>query len=307
MKKINISYLTSHKGNYRDLLKCMRSVYYDSKRYDYIHCEHLICMDGYKESDVISEIKTFPNSTLYFNKENKGKSASINKLLRIAKGDYFFFIDSDDWNLQGRTIKQLEKHLEINQPESTVIGTNYLSHKNGSIFLSSSYPINDYEIKLNFWRFPFLLFSSMSFHRKLFDTHQIFFNEELRAGLDYEFYARLFQFSNVYNLNEELVNYSYNPNSLTRKKETRIIQLNAHYNTLISLFYSPSFNTKPFVDEIFRFIIQDSSINRDDLKLRVYEFCQRIIQPEFIKTNYFPNSISNSNLSKYFLDFLSKI
>ena len=63
------------------------------------NCELIIVNDGTKDdSEVIAQkvIEGLPNAQIIV-QENRGLSAARNTGLSRAKGEYIWFIDSDDW------------------------------------------------------------------------------------------------------------------------------------------------------------------------------------------------------------------
>ena len=101
-----VSYITSHKGPIDDLFLSLRSVYLDLLYSPLISYEHLVYLDGDCPGDV-SILKDLPNLKIFTNKECRGKSACVNDLMLRAR-ENIFFIDSDDYNIIGRTSCQLD-------------------------------------------------------------------------------------------------------------------------------------------------------------------------------------------------------
>ena len=91
---------------------------------------------------------------------------------------------------------------------SLILGSNYLLWDRSSLFQQSHYPLDDQTIKLKFWAFPFLLYSSMTFHRKILETQDFHLDESLSSGVDYELYSRIFANVEVKNISQPLVVYT---------------------------------------------------------------------------------------------------
>ena len=158
--------------------------------------------------------------------------------------------------------------------------------------------------KVAFLAFSFLLYSSLCLRSSLFHRSNIYFNSELRAGLDYEFYSRCLQASLVSNCRDALVTYSQNvPNGITKSPDTRKIQLDVHYNVLLSLLGGIEFRHKPVVQYLFqRFVLGQAAVTLPS-HMHVHDFLSDIISPSS-GINYFPAFIQKNHIHKYFQSLL---
>ena len=88
------------------VLRCLDSCYrQDLPESDY----EVICVDDGSTDNSSSLIETFAkkhNNIVVLHQSNAGQSAARNYGLKKAKGDYIWFIDSDDW-IQPNVIKRL--------------------------------------------------------------------------------------------------------------------------------------------------------------------------------------------------------
>ena len=81
----------------------------------------IICInDGSPDAsaEIAGEIAKQDNNIRIINQENQGLSVARNTGLKNAKGDYVWFVDSDDWieeNCLGRIISKLSNNLDILQ------------------------------------------------------------------------------------------------------------------------------------------------------------------------------------------------
>lgn len=78
------------------LSRCLNSIL----RQSYSNYEIILLNDGSSDNSrkIVCEYeKKSPKIRYYKNKTNKGIAASRNKLVKLVKGDYFIFIDSDDY------------------------------------------------------------------------------------------------------------------------------------------------------------------------------------------------------------------
>lgn len=103
------------------LNECIKSVVYQ----DYKELEIIIINDGSTDNSpiVIKKWIEIDSRIKYINQKNKGVSLARNKGLSIAKGDYIFFLDADDY-LKQNAIQKLTWHAKQTNAD-IVIGNLY--------------------------------------------------------------------------------------------------------------------------------------------------------------------------------------
>lgn len=100
--------------------KCLNSVLMQTLR----DIEIIIVNDGTKDNSIEKILKYDDNRIVILNKENGGLSSARNAGLKVAKGKYTYFIDSDDFLLDN---KCLEEMYEITEKDSSdiIVGNGY--------------------------------------------------------------------------------------------------------------------------------------------------------------------------------------
>lgn len=95
--------------------------------------ELIIVNDGTKDNSIakIQDIVDKFDNIKLINQKNQGLSVARNNGMAIAKGDYIWFIDSDDW-ISKESIKVLKPHLNRNN-DIIVIGANWISDKTNTV------------------------------------------------------------------------------------------------------------------------------------------------------------------------------
>jgi glycosyltransferase involved in cell wall biosynthesis len=300
----SVSYLTSHKGSKADLRRCIKSVVADAKYSGITDYEHLVFLDGLGGEycdDALSSFIEDSRIKIKHSETNRGKAACVNELIRSAEGEFILFLDSDDWSFPGRTRLQLQV---IEREPETILGSNYYAWDGAGGFRESVYPISDIDIKINFWRFPFLLYSSICIRKEDFVGNNLYFDESLRAGIDYEFYSRAFQKLRVKNTVEHMVCYrAGNKGGITKSPESRREQLRVHRDVMLSLLGLDAEKDSDLIGYIFSLVINGKKPKLTDsagtqlAKFRASKFnrhCRR----------YFKNSVSDilleNSLSRVF-------
>ena len=184
--------------------------------------ELIICDD--KSSDnTPSVIESFKDSRIqkYFNKENLGVAANINKVLSIARGKYVVGIGSDDLMLPDnlrRKVEVLEKNPQVGFVYSDYIEINEKGNSTGR--KRPRNPDHDCVIsnEVCFIRLMqegnFIAASSVMTRKECFDRLGLY-DERLRSNQDYEMWLRIsLQYDCAY-LSEPLIKYRWHATNIT--------------------------------------------------------------------------------------------
>lgn len=75
--------------------------------------EVILVNDGSNDKDTLEILNSFKNDSLVklINQDNKGLPAARNEGVNFAKGDYLFFLDSDDW-IEENTLEELFVNIQ---------------------------------------------------------------------------------------------------------------------------------------------------------------------------------------------------
>ena len=194
--------------------KCVRSCEaQDVSKDDY---EIVVVNDGSKDNslDVVNNIaKEFTNIRV-FSQPNAGLSAARNTGMRESKGEYYMFVDSDDWIAENCLGKLIGK-LRCERPDALAIcAANVI---NGEIKRRHSYmdetPISGRNLLVKGVSpcAPFSIWSADFFKK---------FNLTFFEGIlheDSEFTPRAYYFAEKVSLTNDIIYYvRQNPNSITR-------------------------------------------------------------------------------------------
>ena len=197
------------------LKKCVEScVNQDLEDNNY---EIIIVNDGSTDNslDVVTELARLNSRITIVDQENKGLSGARNSGLRSAKGDYIWFVDSDDW-IEVNCLKKItnlckENELDIlqfcaaNIMNETPIRRFY-RRNTGEI-------VEGKECLKN--RFPFCAPFSI-YKREFLINNNLWFYEGIYHE-DNEFTPRVYYYAKKVGAIDDVLYYVYqNPNSITR-------------------------------------------------------------------------------------------
>lgn len=178
--------------------------------------EIIILDDGSKISPE-NLIKSFNDDRIKFyqNEKNLGIGKTRNKLLELANGAYAAFQDSDDISLPDRLKKQVN-FLE-NNPDYSGVSAWSETFPNKKILKTPPEPkIIDFLGGCRFLQ-PITMLNI-----KDFKENNLFYNDNFTTSEDYDLWTRAIEKLKLYNLQEVLLKYRRNPNSLVHTKHDEI-------------------------------------------------------------------------------------
>ena len=186
--------------------------------------EFLIINDG--STDKTREIILSINNSrirLVDNEQNIGLTRSLNKGLRLAKGEFIARLDADDISEPERLQRQvdfLEAHSEI-----ALLGT---WHKEidaeGNLVGMWELPSDSIQIRWALLFYTPFVHSSVMIRKDVVLQKIGFYNEAISYSQDYELWARVAKTLPVFSLKERLVKTRVNPFSMTATYGDKIFE-----------------------------------------------------------------------------------
>jgi len=180
--------------------------------------EFLVINDGSTDSTAeILQSYQDPRIKIINNEKNMGLTGSLNKGLKLAKGEYIARMDADDISLPLRLEKEVE-FLDKN-PELGLVGILYeVIDEAGNSFGIVKYPTTDKEIKRRLLEGnPFGHGSVML--RKECIVNVGFYRPEFKYAQDFDLLLRISEKYEVLNISEPLYKFRISLNSLQKKVE----------------------------------------------------------------------------------------
>jgi glycosyltransferase involved in cell wall biosynthesis len=175
--------------------------------------EFIIINDNATQEDIDPYLKNLNDSRIQYFKNpiNLGISATRNKLLSLANGEYIAIMDHDDISLPTRFEKQIN-FLDSN-PDIGVVSTNYQIIPNNKIV---THPEHDKDIKISLMRNCVLLHPAAMIRTSVIKNNNITYNKDLSPAEDYNMWCALINYTKFHNLQEILFHYRTHTNNSTK-------------------------------------------------------------------------------------------
>lgn len=196
----------------------------------------------------------------YFkNEHNIGISASRNKLIGLAQGEYIAIFDHDDISLPDRLeveVKYLDEHPDVGMVSGwdEFFGETNKIHK---------YPEYDFDIKRTLVDHWCISHTAAMIRSSVFKENNITYEEVYTPAEDYMLFVRLMGVTEFYNFQRVLVRYRTYPGNTSQlqidkmNKATEKIRVLAQnlYPAYVQMFYKSSYSNRTFLKTyLFGFI-----------------------------------------------------
>lgn len=178
----------------------------------YQEFEFIIINDGSSdETDSIITSYSDPRIIYINNHQNIGLIASLNKGLKIAKGNYIARMDADDIALPNRFEMQLEVFKK--NPDAIAVGSDYFSFSDSKKTYIKSSSDSDYNKAV-------LFFSPCFCHpcvmmKNIFNELNIYYNNDFKHAEDYQLWTQLAFHGKFLNVTEPLLMYRSHLNQIS--------------------------------------------------------------------------------------------
>ncbi len=182
--------------------------------------EFILLNDSPKNIEIDSIVKSYNDERIkyYKNDKNMGISASRNKLLNIAKGEYIAIFDHDDISLPLRLEKQAQ-YLD-NHKSTGVVGCNYTTINSNK---TTNFPCENSDIKKELVIMGLVIVHSGSMIRKsVLTENNLQWEEEYSPCEDYMLWARLINKTIFHNLKDVLLLYRDSQDNTTNKQSEKM-------------------------------------------------------------------------------------
>ena len=177
--------------------------------------EFLILNDSPENTELDEIVKSYKDSRIVYSKNDKniGISASRNKLLKMARGEYVAIFDHDDISVPTRLEKEVA-FLDANPDVGVVSGWLQYFGESDKILKN---PEHDLDIKIFLTQNCSVAHTAAMIRKSVLIKNNIEYEEFYSPAEDYRLWARLMEVTHFYNLQEVLVKYRWtSDNTSTR-------------------------------------------------------------------------------------------
>lgn len=175
--------------------------------------EFLIVNDGSTDSskEIIFSYND-PRIVYVENETNIGLTKSLNKGLKLAKGEYIARMDADDISLPERLEEQVE--FMDQHPDIGICGARLRLIGGGRNW---KMPSESDLIKASMIFFNPLFHPTVIIRKKILDDNNLKYDESFRYAQDYELWSRIKNFTDFHNIQKSLVLYRISGDRITKK------------------------------------------------------------------------------------------
>ena len=179
----------------------------------------LLLLDDCPEDDRESVVRSYGDRRIVYlkNERNLGISASRNRLIDLAKGEYLAVFDHDDICRPERLEKEVA-YLDAH-PECGVVSSWTRLTSNGSV---NTYPEDDHEIKLRMMDACALWHPASMIRKSVLDVRGIRYEADCSPVEDYMLWMRLIPHTRFHVLQEELIDYRWHPSNTSNVQRERL-------------------------------------------------------------------------------------
>lgn len=166
--------------------------------------EFLIVNDASTDRNVEKVVRSYDDDRISYiaNDQNLGIAKTRNKMMDLARGEYFAVVDHDDVSMPDRFEKQV-CFLDTN-PDVGVVGCQYEKLPSGKISMNVIY---DKDIKLALFRSCAITHPGAMIRKSVITDHNIRYEEKFSPAEDYALWCRLSRYTKFHNLPDVLLHY----------------------------------------------------------------------------------------------------
>lgn len=213
--------------------ECLNSIYTQ----DFLDYEVCIIDDGSEDGseDICNEFAArYPKNTRLIHQRNQGVSAARNAGIDIAKGDFLWFVDADDWIEHG-ALKYLQTIINESHSDVVFFGGNKFTINHKFNFYKAATPKEFLQKKYSYW------VSNMIFKKSIIQGNNLRYTVGMKMAEDLEFQYKYLSFCqspiaidySLYNLRLREGSASRNQNSSKENVKCTLLFLSNMYHFMM--------------------------------------------------------------------------
>lgn len=205
---------------------------------DYDDFEYFIIDGGSKDNTVgilKKYSKKYPNRFQWLSEPDQGQTSAINKGLKMSSGDWFAWINADDF-YEPNIFSEVTKFMRLIPNTGVIYGNCYLVKENNKIKLD----IPPKKVDFNMQKNGNLIYGPASFFNMKAIEKTGEFDETLQYWMDYEMYIRISKIMPLEYVDLNIANFRFRPYQKSRSQKDKDI-LEKERDRIIAKYYRKSF------------------------------------------------------------------
>ncbi len=179
-------------------------------------------------------VKSYKDKRIKYaiNEKNLGISASRNKLIEMAKGEYLATFDHDDISYPERfekEVKYLDEHKDVGVVSSWF--------RNLPSYKISKFPANNYDIKVCLTDGCYVPHSASMIRKSVLIDNNIRYEEEFSPAEDWALWCRLIDVTNFHNIQDVLLDYRWHETNTSKTQNDKMDKASLMVESLVKTKY----------------------------------------------------------------------
>jgi glycosyltransferase involved in cell wall biosynthesis len=218
MARPKVSIITPSYNSVRFIENTIKSV----QAQDYPHLEHIV-MDGGSTDGSLEILMRYQGiyNLNWRSEPDHGQSHALNKAVHIGSGEWFLFLNSDDFLIDKSAITRAIKKIKENPGYQVYMGhINTVDIDGKFLYTSSHYGKTILDKQILLYELPLCIHQATLTHKEIFN-HVGYFNEIFRLHMDYEFLLRSSDITEIKLLDTVVAAMRKHPGAKTQQRSLR--------------------------------------------------------------------------------------
>ena len=194
-----------------------------TKNQTYSPIEHIV-MDGGSTDGTVDILRRYEGAydLRCWSGSDRGQSHAFNKGIHVASGEWLYFLNSDDYLLDNRSISRVMDYIMHHPGYSIYMGKTWIVDTEGHILRKMESPfthsVYTHDILLN--QEATVVHQATFYHRQVFEQVGDY-SERLRYFMDYEFHLRASKYFDILTMGFPIAAFRVHAEAKSRKLDPR--------------------------------------------------------------------------------------